>query len=170
MELQSLGLNRDIEVTMENVPSSISLSGISHESGVLTISGIAPGEKTVLTYYSNLVNTGRFTDIETDLDNREDGAMEFTLRGSLLAYTDWVSSMDVILGNLPSSITLNTAATTEGALTLTGNSPDEDRLLTYLEKLDESGKFNEIVINEIIRIEDGSMNFELILKIEVIGE
>jgi hypothetical protein len=73
--------------------------------------------------------------------------------------------MGVILGNLPSTITLEFASTTEGALTLTGNSPDEEKLMTYLEKLDDSGKFSEIVITDIIRLDDNSLDFNVVLRI-----
>lgn len=166
IELQSLGLNRDLEVTMESLPGGISLSGIQHESGVLTISGSASTEKTVSAYISRLAGTGRFSDIEIqEMSIQDDSALAFTLRGSLLVESDWISSIEIILGNLPGSITLEFAATADGALTITGNSPDEGKLMAYLNKLDESGKFSEINITGITRADDGSMDFGVVLKI-----
>jgi type IV pilus assembly protein PilM len=166
IELHSRGLNRDIQVMMDSLPGSVTLTSFSYENGVLTISGIAPSEKTVLTFYSSLNGSGRFSDIEIqEMSIRDDESMAFTLRGSLLISSTWVSSMGVILGNLPSTITLEFAATSEGALTLTGNSPDEEKLMAYLEKLDESGKFSEIAITDIMRTEDNSLDFIVVLRI-----
>jgi type IV pilus assembly protein PilM len=167
LELQSISLNRDLEETMETVPGSIILTGLTHEGGALTISGIAPSEQTVKSFISKLSSTGRFAgNIEIqEMAIREDGTMAFTITGNLLIDTDWVSSIEVILGNLPSSIMLEFAATAQDILTLTGNSPDEDRLMYYLEKLDDSGKFSVITIDSIYRIEDGSLDFSIALKI-----
>ncbi len=166
LEQLSTGVNRDIEATMANLPSSVTLTSVTHDNGILTISGIAPGEKTVLTYILNLDSTGRFSDITvTDMAGQEDGTMAFTLAGSLLVETDWVSSVEVVLGNLPSAITLTTATSAGGALTLDGNSPDEDRLMVYLEKLEASGKFDEITIVGISRTEDGGLKFTIVLTI-----
>jgi hypothetical protein len=87
------------------------------------------------------------------------------LMGRVLVETDWVSSVQVVLGNLPNSITLTTATSGEGALTLEGNSPDEEKLMLYLEKLEASGKFSEIAIVNITRVGGGGMDFSVVLRI-----
>jgi len=166
LEQLSVAVNRDIEATMESKPSSIDLTGVDHDNGILTISGKAQSEKSVLNYILALDATGRFSDIEvTDMAGQEDGSMEFTLMGRVLVETDWVSSVQVVLGNLPNSITLTTATSGEGALTLEGNSPDEEKLMLYLEKLEASGKFSEIAIVNITRVGGGGMDFSVVLRI-----
>jgi Tfp pilus assembly protein PilN len=174
IELQSVGLNRDIEVTMDTTPSSVRLTGVEHKDGILTISGIAPGEKTVLSYILALESTGRFAGkIKADTEILEDGSMAFTLVGSVMIESEWVSSMEVILGNLPSEIKLTSVSTDIGTLTLDGIAPDEEILLVYLNKLDSSGKFGEITISNITKLETGERDFSIVIKIGetvIVGE
>jgi type IV pilus assembly protein PilM len=166
IELQSIGLNRDIEVTMDTTPSSVRLTSVVHNEGILTISGIAPGEKTVLSYILALESTGRFAGkIKADTEILEDGSMSFTLVGSVMIESEWVSSMEVILGNLPSEIILSSVSTDIGTLTLDGIAPDEEILLVYLNKLDSSGKFGEITISNITKLETGERDFSIVITI-----
>jgi Tfp pilus assembly protein PilN len=166
IELQSIGLNRDIEVTMDTTPSSVRLTGVEHKEGILTISGIAPGEKTVLSFILALESTGRFAGkIKADTEILDDGTMSFTLVGSVMIESEWVSSMEIILGNLPSEIVLSSVSTGIGTLTLAGIAPDEEILLVYLNKLDSSGKFGEITISNITKLESGERDFSIVIKI-----
>jgi type IV pilus assembly protein PilM len=166
IEMQSIGMNRDIEVTMDSTPSSVRLTGVEHKDGILTISGIAPGEKTVLSYILALESTGRFAGkIKADTEILEDGTMSFTLVGSVMIESEWVSSMEVILGNLPSEIQLSSVSTDIGTLTLDGIAPDKEILLVYLNKLDSSGKFGEITISNITQLETGERDFSIVIKI-----
>ena len=170
IELQSIGMNRDIEVTMDSTPSSVRLTGVEHKDGILTISGIAPGEKTVLSYILALESTGRFAGkIKADTEILEDGTMSFTLVGSVMIESEWVSSMEVILGNLPSEIQLSSVSTDIGTLTLDGIAPDKEILLVYLNKLDSSGKFGEITISNITQLESGERDFSIVIKIGETG-
>ena len=170
IELQSIGMNRDIEVTMDSTPSSVRLTGVEHKDGILTISGIAPGEKTVLSYILALESTGRFAGkIKADTEILEDGSMSFTLVGSVMIESEWVSSMEVILGNLPSEIQLSSVSTDIGTLTLDGIAPDKEILLVYLNKLDSSGKFGEITISNITQLESGERDFSIVIKIGETG-
>ncbi len=166
IELQSMGLNRDIEVTMDSTPSSVRLTNVVHNDGILTISGIAPGEKTVLSYILALESTGRFAGkIKADTEILEDGSMSFTLVGSVLIDPLWVPSMEVIFGNLPSEIVLTSVITSIDSLTLNGIAPDEEILLVYLNKLDSSGRFGEITISNITKLESGQRDFSIVIKI-----
>ena len=170
IELQSIGMNRDIEVTMDSTPSSVRLTGVEHKDGILTISGIAPGEKTVLSFILALESTGRFAGkIKADTEILEDGSMSFTLVGSVMIESEWVSSMEVILGNLPSEIQLSSVSTDIGTLTLDGIAPDKEILLVYLNKLDSSGKFGEITISNITQLESGERDFSIVIKIGETG-
>ncbi len=171
LELQSVGLNRDIEVTMDEAPSSVRLTSVVHNEGILTIRGVAPGEKTVLSYILALESTGRFAGkIKADTEILEDGSTAFTLVGSVMIESEWVSSMEVILGNLPSTIQLTAVSTSIGALTLDGIAPDEEILLIYLNKLDSSGKFGEITISNITKLETGERGFSIVIRIGETGE
>jgi hypothetical protein len=73
--------------------------------------------------------------------------------------------MEIILGNLPSEIILTSVSTGIGTLTLDGIAPDEEILLVYLNKLDSSGKFGEITISNITKLETGERDFSIVIKI-----
>ena len=164
IELQSVGLNRDIEVTMESAPSSVKLTSVEHKERELTISGIAPGEKTVLSYILALESTGRFSGkIAADTEVLEDGTMSFTLVCSI--EHEWVVYLEVIFGNLPSEIQLSSVSTGGDIITLNGVASDEEILLVYLNKLDSSGKFGEIAISNITKLESGQRDFSIAIKI-----
>ncbi|MFC1940701.1 pilus assembly protein PilM, partial [Chloroflexota bacterium] len=73
LEDQSAAVNHDLEVTIERLPSTISLSNIGHAGGILTISGRAPSEKNVLQYLMELDASGRFGEISISSMTRADG-------------------------------------------------------------------------------------------------
>ena len=163
IEMQSIGMNSDIEVTMEKTPSSVRLTEVEHKDGILTITGIAPGEKTVLSYMLALESTGRFAgEITADTEILEDGSMSFTLVGNL---NENIENLEVILGNLPAEITLNSVSTDTdvGTITLHGIASGEEILLVYLNKLDSSGKFGEITISNITKLETGERDFSIVI-------
>ncbi len=165
LEMQSTGMNRDLEVTIKSLPSAISLSSISHANSILTISGRVPSEKQVLKYIVGLDASGRFGEITiANMTRIEDEGMDFTLLGSLQTEPGGVSSIQVALKSLPATISLTSVTSTNGTLTLNGRSPDEDEILSYLEDLEASGRFSEITITSMTRIEEGGMEFFLVLK------
>jgi len=165
LETQSAGINRDLEVTIKSLPSAISLSSISHANNILTISGRVPSEKEVLKYIMGLDASGRFGEITiTNMTRIEGEGMDFTLLGSLQTEPSGVSSIQVALKNLPTTISLTSVTSTNGTLTLNGRSPDEDEILSYLEDLEASGRFGEITITSMTRIEEGGMEFFLVLR------
>ncbi|NLE09537.1 MAG: pilus assembly protein PilM [Dehalococcoidales bacterium] len=164
LEARSLGLNLDIQTTAGNSPDAIQLTEVTHDNGQMAIKGVVPLASTVDLYVASLFKTGRFTDIRIEnMTMQEDTTHTFTLNCSLSVDSNWVSSIGVILGNLPGTITIQFAATSDTALTLNGNSMTENALMKYLEKLDGSGKFRLIEIVEIIRVEDNSLDFTVVL-------
>jgi len=166
LETQSAGVNRDLEVAIKSLPGTISLSSISHANSMLTISGRAPTERDVLSYITKLDTSGRFGDIAiTNMTRMEDEGMEFTLLGSLQAEGSGVSSIEVAVKNLPTTVSLTSVSSTNGRLTMNGSSPNEEDILSYLQKLQASGKFREITIISMTRVEDGGMEFSLVLEI-----
>lgn len=165
LENQSTGINYDLEVTINSLPDTINLSSISHANGALTISGQAPSEMEVLSYLMNLDTSGRFGEITiTNMSRIEGRGMDFTLLGSLQTQSDVVSSIEVALSSLPTTISVTSVSTTNGTLTINGRSPDEDEVLSYLQELEASGKFREINITSMTTMEDGGIEFSLVLK------
>ena len=159
-------MNNDLEVTIRSLPSAVYLSSISHANGILTISGRAPTEKQVLGYLTELDASGRFGDITiTSMSRVEGEGMDFTLLGSLQGQNDRVSSMEAALNSLPTAISVTSVSTMDGTLNIDGRSPDESQILLYLQSLEASGKFNDITITSMTRIEGGGMSFSLVLKI-----
>jgi len=165
LEKQSVGINRHLEVTMKSLPSAISLSSISYANNMLAISGQAPSERGVLSYLRKLETSGSFGEITIANMTRIEGeAMDFTLLGSIQTQGEVAGSMAVVLSSLPTGISLTSVSSTNGTLTISGRSPDEDKVLLYLQTLEASDKFREISITSMTRIEDGGIDFSLVLK------
>ena len=165
LETQSTGINRHLEITLKSLPNTISLSSISHANSMLTISGRAPSEREVSSYIGNLVAGVWFGEITiTNMSRVEDGGMDFTLLSSLQTESSGTSSIEVALNRLPATISLTSVSSTNGTLTINGRSPDEDEVLSYVQDLETSGKFREVTITSMTRIEDEGMEFSLVLK------
>lgn len=80
LEKQSDRVNGNLEVTVNSLPSTISLSSLSYTNPTLTIRGTAPSEEEVLSYLRELDASGRFSDITiTSLRRATDERMDFTL-------------------------------------------------------------------------------------------
>jgi len=132
---------------------------------MLAISGQAPSEREVLSYLRKLETSGSFGEITiANMSRIEDEAMDFTLLGSIQTQGEATSSMAVVLSSLPTGISLTSISSTNGTLTIDGRSPDEDKVLLYLQTLEASGKFREISITSMTRIEDEGIDFSLVLK------
>ena len=170
LEKQSTGINHDLEVTINSLPSTISLSSISHVNSVLTISGRAPSEKQIVEYLAELDASGRFGEITITNMSRIEGEgeseeMDFTLVGTLQPQSEVASSTEVALSSLPTTVNVTSVSSSEGTLTINGRSPDEDEVLLYLQDLEASGKFDEITITSMTTMEDGGREFSLVLEI-----
>ena len=73
-------INGDLEVTVSSLLSTMSLTGISHNSGKLTIHGTSPSEAEVLSYARTLDASGRFSEVTVaSIRKAECGKMDFTL-------------------------------------------------------------------------------------------
>jgi len=165
LETQSAGITRHLEITLKSLPNTVTLSSISYDNNILTISGRAPSERDVSSYIGNLVTGGWFGEITiSNMSRVEDGGMDFTLLSSLQTESSGTSSIEVALNRLPATISLTNVSSTDGTLTVNGRSPDEDEVLSYVQDLEASGKFSEITISRMTRIEDEGMDFSLVLK------
>ena len=56
-------VNGSLEVTISALPQTIDLGNVSHASGGLIISGMAPSEIEVLVYAKKLRDSGRFSEV-----------------------------------------------------------------------------------------------------------
>ena len=80
LDQQNNGVNGGLEVTVNSLPSTISLSSISHANSTLTINGRSPSEKEVLSYLRKLDASDRFAEITiTSMRKIEGEGMDFTL-------------------------------------------------------------------------------------------
>ncbi|MFC2048096.1 PilN domain-containing protein [Chloroflexota bacterium] len=167
LEKQNAEINLPLAVTIKGLPSTISLSSISCANKMLAINGQAPSEREVLSYLKQLETSGSFSEITIANMNRTEGeAMDFTLLGNIQTQGEDANSMVVVLGSLPTGISLTSVSSTNGTLIINGRSPDEDEVLLYLQTLETSGKFSEISISSTTNIEDGGISFSLVLQTE----
>ena len=166
LEEQRNQINRDLEVTIKSLPNTTALSGISHVNSILTIKGQAPNEKQVLNYLEQLDASGRFGEITiTNMSRIEGEGIDFTLLGNPQTEGNGVSSIQIALSSLPTSISVTSVSSTNGTFTINGRAPDEDKVLLYVRDLKASGEFSEITISTMNKTEDEDMDFSLVLKI-----
>jgi len=91
--------------------------------------------------------------------------MNFTLLPSLQPPAKWVSSIKAAIGGLPTTIRVTGITSIDGTLTINGWTPIEDVVLSYLQDLEATGKFLEINVASMTRVEDGGMDFSLVFKL-----
>ncbi|MBA7716961.1 hypothetical protein ES703_126046 [subsurface metagenome] len=165
LEKQSNGVNDNLKVTISSLPSTVSLKSINYANNMLIITGKTPSEKEVLSYLDKLNSSGGFAEITISKITRiNDEWMDFTLLGDLEKQSTGVSYVEVALKSLPTTINLVNVSYANNTLTVNGRSADEDELLYYLQDLQASGKFSEVTITSMSRIEDEGMDFVLVLK------
>jgi len=170
LEMQIIGVNDDLGETIISLPSTLSLTSISRANSMMTLNGRSPSEAEILSYLRNLDNSGRFPEITFTSVRRIDGeGVDFTLTlGSLDEQNDGANgSLGVIVSSLPSTISLTSISHADGILTITGRSPSEVEVLSYLRNLDNSGRFFEVFITGMKRIEDEGegMDFTFALRV-----
>jgi len=165
LEKQSNGVNGNLNMTMSSLPGNMSLTRIDYANNMLIITGRSPSEKGVLSYLDKLNSSGKFAEITiSNMTRINDELMDFTLLGDLDKQNTEVTGVEVVLKNLPTTISLVNVSYTDNALTVNGSSTDEDELLAYLQDLEASGKFSEVAITSISRTEDEGMDFVLVLR------
>ena len=170
LERQNRGVNGNLGVTVSSLPGAISLSSISHANSILTINGWSPSEAELLSYLRSLDASGWFSEITFTSIGRIDGeGVDFTLAlGSLDKQNNGGNdNFKVIVNSLPSTVNLTSVDHANGVLTVNGWSPSEAEVLLYLRSLDNRGRFSEIIIASMKRVEDGEegMDFTLIIRV-----
>ena len=168
IEDQNYQVNGNLQVVMDGLPNDISLTGINQYDSIATIDGRSPSEREVLSYLRELDASGKFAEITISrLTKVEDEGMDFTL--TLISLKAQDSEVDgnlgVVISSLPSNVSLSSINHDDNILTIDGWSPSEREVLSYLGKLDASGKFAEITISRMTRIEGEGMDFTLMLRV-----
>jgi Tfp pilus assembly protein PilN len=63
-EMRSQQMNGDLAVTINTMPDTVSLTKINHTDTTFTLTGLATSEEEVLSYLSELNDSGRFSRIK----------------------------------------------------------------------------------------------------------
>ena len=113
--------------------------------------------------------TNKITELQNKIAEAEESGTNFTAAlGSIEKGSNEANSIEVAVNRLPSTINLTSVSYAESTLTINGSSPSEEEVLSYLRGLDASGKFSEITITSMRRIEgeeeDEGMDFTLVLR------
>ena len=134
----------------------------------MTVSGRSPGEAEVLSYLRNLDDSGNFSEITIPSMERSDSeGIDFTLAlGSFEDQDEGVNgNSGITISSLPGNVSLSSISQSESIVTVNGWAPSEKEVLSYVRNLDASGKFSEITITSMKRIEGEGMEFTLVLKV-----
>ena len=167
LDRQDNMVNGDLEIMINTLPDTLSLTSISHADSILTINGRAPGEVEVLSYLRSLDTSGRFSEITfTGTTRTEGGGIDFTaaLRSLDRQNNGDNGNLAVILSSLPSTLILSSISHDNGMLTIDGRAPGEVEVLSYLRSLDASGRFSEITLTNMKRIEGEGVDFTVALR------
>lgn len=109
--------------------------------------------------------TENIAELEKKIAEVEASRRAFTAAvGSLDDQRNWVKGLEVITNNLPTTASMTDISYTGGRLTLKGRSSSEEDALSYAKSLDASGRFSEIIIASMRRIEGEGVDFSLVLK------
>jgi Tfp pilus assembly protein PilN len=73
------------------------------------------------------------------------------------------ADLRAITNNVPEKVNLIGVLEGNTLLTVNGWTPDEDALLTYVAKLEITGRFSKTIISSVKKVTEGGMNFTLIL-------
>ena len=168
LERQVIGINGNLGETISSLPSTLSLTSINHANGMMILNGRSPSEAEILPYLRNLDASGRFSEITfTSVRRIEGEGVDFTLTlGSLDEQNDGANDgLGVIISSLPSTLSLTSINHASSTMTLSGRSPSEAEILSYLRSLDASGRFSEIIITSMKRVEDEGMDFTFTLRV-----
>ncbi|MEE9583622.1 MAG: PilN domain-containing protein, partial [Dehalococcoidales bacterium] len=85
--------------------------------------------------------------------------------GSLEKQSNGIYGLELAVNRLPRTISLTSINYANRILTISGRTPSEDEVLSYLQDLDKGGGFPQITITSMKRIETEGMDFTLVLKI-----
>ena len=164
LEKQTTVLNSDLKITMAALPEVVTLKSIIH-TGNLTVSGRTPEEKTLLAYVKKLADSGTFADVTvTSITRNKDNKMDFTLLGNHEGQNISASSFEIAINNLPSDVNLLQMSSIKGLMIITANTSVQDSILSYVRRLESSGRFRDVSVTNMTRTDSGKVEFVLNLK------
>ena len=109
--------------------------------------------------------SGKIAELENKITEAEASGTNFaTASGSLEKERERANNIEIAVNGLLDTMSLTSISYANGVLTMNGRSPGEEEVLSYLRKLDSNGKFSEITITSMTRIEGEGMDFTLVLK------
>ncbi len=73
-------------------------------------------------------------------------------------------NLKITVTSLPATVNLSSISQSGSLLTLIGNSLSEKEILSYLRNLDASGRFSEVTIINMRRVEDAGIDFTAVLR------
>ncbi len=130
----------------------------------MTISGRVADGRVVASYFRRLDKSGRLGEVGIkNMSTAVGKSVDFTLIGNF-EKQGGISNTGVVVNNLPSALTLTDVNSTNGALTISVRSRDENKVLSYIRDLEANGEFSEITITSMTAIQDEEIEFSLILK------
>jgi type IV pilus assembly protein PilM len=109
--------------------------------------------------------TGKITELENKITEAKTSGGNFAAAmATLEKQTNGVSgNLEVAVNSLPDAIKVTSISQTSPTLTVKGKAPSEEEILLYLRELDASGRFSEITVTSLKRINYQRMDFSLIL-------
>ena len=165
LEKKTTGLNSDLKIAMDTLPALMVLKSITHNSSLMTVVGRTPDEKQLLAYVGNLSGSRVFADITvSSVLRNKDNTLDFTLLGSHEGHNITASSFVIAIQNLPPDITLLQVSYSKGSMTITANTSVQDSILSYIKRLEGTGRFLDVSIATMTRTDSGKVEFILILK------
>jgi Tfp pilus assembly protein PilN len=120
-------------------------------------------------------NSTKIADLEQKISGTETSSKNYEAAlKSFYEYGDEINgNLKATVNNLVKDLGLTNISIDDKSLSLTGYSETEKELFTYVRKLDSTGRFHEIVINNITRSDsdvaagnNGTMSYTLGVKIE----
>jgi type IV pilus assembly protein PilM len=110
--------------------------------------------------------TADIAELEAELAAAESSQASFTVAlDSLEKQNKGINGdLELAVNCLPATANLASITHASQTLTLSGSSPSEAEVLAYLTSLDNSGRFAEIIVSSIKRVDDEGMDFTLVLK------
>ncbi|MBI2980146.1 MAG: PilN domain-containing protein [Chloroflexi bacterium] len=165
IQKQGSRIKGDMLKTIEGLPNTVALSSINYSSSTMTIIGIAPRKYDILQYLKNLKDSNLFGEIViSKMTKTKEENMEFTLLVNLERTDNNITAIQVVLGSIPTNVSLTGIRQANGTITINGRSTDEDSIVLFLKTLEDSNVFREAAITGKTNAKDGGLDFTLVVR------
>jgi type IV pilus assembly protein PilM len=165
MQNQRTRIDGDLTEIIKELPSTIILGQIQHNSTTMQVDGVAAGEKDVLQYITRLEDSRLFGGIViTDMSMNEGGSQNFSLLLDTSEMQSDISVIDVILRYFPADVSLTGLQQQGDTTIIRANAPDEESIVVFLEELESSALFEQISLDSQTDAADGTIDFVFTVK------